>query len=93
MQYYELFSNLHIRGRWHLGTPLDTHGQEVDPWQFDEGRPLGIQETLQQLPVTRPGRALDFTLTGLAIPSSLQKSYHFLKDSEFNIRSNFFQHR
>jgi len=67
LRYYELFSNLHVRGRWYLRGPVDARGQEVDPWQFDKGRTLDIQETLI-LPVSRPGRALDFTLTGLAIP-------------------------
>jgi hypothetical protein len=67
MRYFDLFDNMRIPGRWALRSPVDGQGQEVDPWQFDDGRPLELPTTLQ-LPLARPGRALDFTSTGLAIP-------------------------
>lgn len=37
--YYELVDNRRSHTRWHLGGPLDERGQEIDPWQFREGRP------------------------------------------------------
>jgi hypothetical protein len=67
VRYFELFSDMRILGRWVLGDPLDEHGQEIDPWQFGEGRILASPGPLRLLHA-RPGRALDFSLTTLAIP-------------------------
>ena len=64
--YFELRSNMRIPGRWVLKSPLDEHGQEVDPWQFSEGRVLELQSELR-LPISLPGRELDFSLTGLGV--------------------------
>jgi len=67
MRYFELFNDMRVPGRWVLGDPLDEHGQEIDPWLFGEGRPLDSPGPLQLLQA-RPGRALDFSLTTLAVP-------------------------
>lgn len=67
MKYYELLSNMRLRGRWVLADPVDEHGQEVDPWQFDEGRFLPPQGGLV-LRQARSGDALDFSFTTLTIP-------------------------
>ncbi|WP_376758208.1 imm11 family protein [Archangium violaceum] len=64
--YFELQSNMRIPGRWVLKSPRDEHGQEVDPWQFSESRVLSFQSELR-LPVSLPGRELDFSLTGLGV--------------------------
>jgi len=64
--YFELYSNMRVPGRWVLKSPVDEHGQEVDPWQFGEGRALEIPSELR-LPVSHPGRELDFSLTGLGV--------------------------
>jgi hypothetical protein len=64
--YFELYSNMRIPGRWVLKSPVDEHGEEVDPWQFTESRVLEIQSKLW-LPVSHPGRELDFSLTGLGV--------------------------
>jgi hypothetical protein len=58
---------MRIPRRWALKSPVDEQGQEVDPWQFFDGRPLEFSVPLR-LPRARHGRALDFTSTGLAIP-------------------------
>jgi hypothetical protein len=65
-RYFELRSNMRIPGRWVLKSPVDEHGQEVDPWQFSEGRVLSLQSRLL-LPTSLPGRELDFSLTGLGV--------------------------
>jgi hypothetical protein len=57
---------MRVPGRWVLKSPLDTQGQEVDPWQFNEGRVLDVGAGLR-LPVSHPGRELDFSLTGLGV--------------------------
>ena len=64
--YFELRSNMRIPGRWVLKSPIDTQGEEVDPWQFSEGRVLDLGAGLR-LPVSHPGRELDFSLTGLGV--------------------------
>jgi hypothetical protein len=64
--YFELRSNMRIPGRWVLKSPIDAQGQEVDPWRFSEGRVLDL-ETRLRLPVSHPGRELDFSLTGLGV--------------------------
>lgn len=62
-RFYKLTSNVSVPGRWYLDEPTDSHGQEVeDIWQFTEGRPLRVEESLR-IPVHRPGRPLDFTTT------------------------------
>jgi len=67
MTYYDLLSNMRLRGRWVLANPLDEHGQEVDPWQFDKGRFLPPQGKLV-LRQALPGSALEFSFTTLGIP-------------------------
>jgi hypothetical protein len=67
MTYYELLSDMRLRGRWVLADPVDEHGQEVDPWQFGDGRFLPQQGKLV-LRQAHPGSALDFSFTTLTIP-------------------------
>ena len=67
MTYYELLSDMRLRGRWVLADPIDEHGQEVDPWQFGDGCFLPPQGKLV-LRQAHPGGALDFSFTTLAIP-------------------------
>jgi hypothetical protein len=64
--YFELCSNMRIPGRWVLKSPVDEHGEEVDPWQFTESRVLEVQSELR-LSMAHPGRELDFSLTGLGV--------------------------
>jgi hypothetical protein len=65
-RYFELRSDMLSPGRWVLKSPVDEQGQEVEPWQFNEGRAVELR-ALPRLPVALPGRALDFSLTGLGI--------------------------
>ncbi len=68
MRYYDLSDDTSIPGRWLLGTPTDAHGQKVDdPWMFYRGQRLPDLEPLK-LPVTVPGKALDFSLAAFAAP-------------------------
>ncbi|MGZ3458468.1 MAG: imm11 family protein [Archangium sp.] len=66
-KYYDLMDNMRIPGRWHLRSPVDEQGKEVNPWQFDKGRWLEPQGRIR-FPVKPAGLALEFTLTTLAIP-------------------------
>jgi hypothetical protein len=68
MRYFDLSDNMSIPGRWMLGTPTDAHGQKVeDPWMFYRGQRLTDLGPLK-LPVTVPGKALDFSLAAFAAP-------------------------
>lgn len=66
-RYFDLSDDLHIPGRWHVGTPVDERGQEVDPWQFTEGHSVQVSQRLK-MPLRQSGIPLDFTLAGLDIP-------------------------
>lgn len=63
-RYFRLTDNVHIAGRWYVKSPLDDYGEYIIPWQFLQGKILGWEKPLV-LPLQRPGRALDFTQTGL----------------------------
>ncbi|WP_323389179.1 imm11 family protein [Myxococcus qinghaiensis] len=68
MRYFDLKDDMRIGGRWLLGTPRDVHGREVDdPWMFYRGERLSDPGPLT-LPVTVPGRALDFSRAAFAAP-------------------------
>lgn len=67
MNYFDLFSNMRIPGRWVLGDPLDEHGLEISPWQFREGRQLDLQGMIRFRQL-HPGHALDFSIAGSGIP-------------------------
>jgi hypothetical protein len=53
--------------RWHLRSPVDEHGQKINPWQFNEGRWLEPRGLIR-FPVRPDGRELDFTLAAFSIP-------------------------
>ncbi|MFY0568556.1 imm11 family protein [Archangium lansingense] len=66
--YFDLWDDLYVPGRWHLSAPdVDEHGREIDPWQFKDGEVIKL-ESAPLLHMVRPGRALDFSLTGLTVP-------------------------
>jgi hypothetical protein len=66
-RYYILKDDMRIPGRWHLRHPIDEHGQQIDPWQFDEGRRVEPQGIIR-FPVKPDGVTLDFTLDSFSIP-------------------------
>lgn len=67
-RYFELWDDLHAAGRWHLSAPdVDEDGQEVDPWRFKDGVLLKLKAA-PVLHMLRPGRAFDFSMTGLTVP-------------------------
>ncbi len=67
-RYFDLKDDMRIQGRWLLGTPTDAQGHEVDdPWMFYRGQRLPDLGPLK-LPVTVPGRALDFSRAAFAAP-------------------------
>jgi hypothetical protein len=67
-RYFKLAVDMSVKARWSLGMLADLQGREVDdPWVFTDGRPLPDPGRLT-LPVTNPGRAVDFSYGGIATP-------------------------
>lgn len=67
-RYFRLNNDAYVPGRWHLDNPTDSTGRELDnSWQFTDGEPVQFAGRLK-VPVEHPGRPLDFTFAGLAIP-------------------------
>src|SRR5262245_12557676 len=67
-RYFDLSDDVHIVGRWHLGTPINAIGQERGSWLFMQGEPAQVQGRLR-VPLYRPGKPLDFSLADAgAIP-------------------------
>lgn len=67
-RFFKLYDDVYVRGRWHLAHPRDSQGRELeDSWQFIYGRPVRVEGRLR-VPIEHPGRSLDFTQAGLAVP-------------------------
>ncbi|MFL5350370.1 MAG: imm11 family protein [Hyalangium sp.] len=66
-RYFELADDVNVPNRWHLDTPKDRHGQEVDWGQFALGIPVHVPERLR-IPVEIAGKPLDFTEANVNIP-------------------------
>ncbi len=69
-RFFRLNNDAASPGRWHLDNPTDSDGRELGAtgaWQFTDGRPVDVPGRLK-VPVEHPGRPLDFTFAGLAIP-------------------------
>jgi hypothetical protein len=67
LRYFALSDDVSFPSRWHLATPTDSQGHEVDDWQFSDGRPLQLQGRLK-VPVEHAGRPLDFSEAGIKVP-------------------------
>lgn len=65
--YYELMDDRRALNRWHLGSPLDPLGQELDPWQFFLGQPLDLG-CVPRFPLQVRGEPLEFCWAAFAIP-------------------------
>jgi hypothetical protein len=66
-RYYHLRDDRRSLTRWHLGTPLDESGEELDPWQFFEGHRIELG-CVPRFPLDVPGEPLDFCWAAFSIP-------------------------
>lgn len=64
MRYFRLSDDVQVSGRWYLDDPVEPRGREVDRWQFESGLPVEIEGHLR-VPLYRPGRPLDFSVTAV----------------------------
>jgi hypothetical protein len=79
-RYFDLSDDVHLVGRWHLGTPINAAGQEHGSWLFMRGEPAQVQGRLR-VPLYRPGKPLDFSLADAgAIPVVHAKVASLLKE-------------
>jgi hypothetical protein len=65
-RYFKLMDDRRSRDRWHLGAPLDERAEEVDPWQFKEGRVLELG-CVPRFPLDVRGRPLDYCWAAFSI--------------------------
>ncbi|WNG59150.1 hypothetical protein F0U59_33790 [Archangium gephyra] len=67
-QYFDLFENVYVPGRWHLDEPVDQRGQKLGTWLFRRGEPAYVEGRIR-IPIYVPGRPLDFSfVAGATIP-------------------------
>jgi hypothetical protein len=79
-RYFDLSDDVHVPGRWYLGTPIDAAGQEHGSWLFMKGEPVQATDRLR-VPLYRPGKPLDFSLADAgAIPIVHVKVASLLKE-------------
>jgi len=79
-RYFDLSDDVHVAGRWYLGTPIDAAGQAQGSWLFMRGEPAQLKSRLR-VPLYRPGKPLDFSLADAgAIPVVHVKVASLLKE-------------
>jgi len=66
-RYFELMDDRRSESRWHLGSPVDAQGQEIDPWQFKDGKVLELG-CIPRFPLDVRGRPLDYCWAAFSIP-------------------------
>ncbi|HYO72287.1 MAG TPA: DUF1629 domain-containing protein [Archangium sp.] len=64
--YFDLMDDRQSLTRWHLGTPVDAQGQEVDPWQFKQGNWLELG-CVPRFPLDVRGDPLDYCWAAFSI--------------------------
>lgn len=68
-RYFELFDDVAIPNRWHLGSVTLSDGAEP---RLRVGISFDLNE-VPSIPVTHAGRVLDFSLTSFAVPVATKK--------------------
>ena len=66
-RFFELADDVYVPHRWHLDTPMNSHGEQVDEGLFRRGVPVHITDRLR-IPVEIAGKPLDFTLAAVGLP-------------------------
>jgi len=66
-RFFDLADDRYVPRRWHLDTPVDSQGRNVQDWDFTRGTPVHVGGRLK-IPIEIAGRPLDFSWAGLSIP-------------------------
>lgn len=65
---FRLFDDVYFPERWHLGSPIDVQGKELDDFgYFTRGQAVKTTGPIR-IPFDVPGRPLDFSLAGVLTP-------------------------
>lgn len=67
-RFFDLSDDRSFPNRWHLDTPIDIQGHRVFDWDFKRGTPVHMPRGRLKIPMEIPGRPLDYSWAGLAIP-------------------------
>jgi hypothetical protein len=78
-RFFQLHDDVHFPRRWHLDTPTDSKGREVNDWSFKAGKPMRLKGRLK-IPVEVAGRPLDFSEAGVMVPVVHVKVASVLKE-------------
>jgi hypothetical protein len=62
MRYFKLSEDVYLPGRWELGIPVGTHGEELGAPVFLQGEPVNVDGSIR-VPLYQPGKPLDFSLS------------------------------
>ncbi len=66
-RFFRLSDDVNVPHRWHLNTPTDHQGRQVDDRQFTRGMPVHITERLR-IPVEIAGKPLDYSEANVLLP-------------------------
>ncbi|MFP2902054.1 imm11 family protein [Corallococcus sp. 4LFB] len=66
-RFFDLLIDVYVPGRWYFKTPTHADGQPLeDPWVFSDGVLIPDPGPLR-VPLSRPGKPLDFTSAGVGL--------------------------
>jgi hypothetical protein len=66
-RFFELADDVNVPNRWHLDSPLDGRGEQVDEGLFRRGGPVHVTAPLR-IPVEIAGKPLDFSFAAVGLP-------------------------
>lgn len=66
-RFFVLADDVNVPHRWHLDTPRDSQGRQVDDREFTRGTPIHIPDRLR-IPVEIAGKPLDYTEANVGLP-------------------------
>lgn len=75
--FFAIDPDVNYPGRWFLGEPTAPSGDEVDFWQFTNGRKVTQQPTGFTYPVQDDGVVLDITIDAFDVPIISKKAHDF----------------
>jgi hypothetical protein len=66
-RFFKLADDVYVPQRWHLASPIVSHGRKVQDWDFKRGTPIHVEGRLK-IPIKIAGKPLDFSEAGLRVP-------------------------
>jgi hypothetical protein len=66
-RFFKLADDVYVPHRWHLASPVDSHGRKLQDWDFKRGTPVHVEGRLK-IPIKIAGKPLDFSEAGLRVP-------------------------